>query len=404
MKIPGPARYSPKKMDSTGFQYTMGSKLPYYHNGKKINVIKQLSRSPKRKRKGTSPSKTLEKTRESPIKRRVSPKKKRNPDDEISEEEDEEEGPGPGAYNTNISTINHNGGVTIKRRYKPVSLSSDSVPGPGSYNTTLSPTKRGIKFEKSRRFKYADEIQFSREDTTIVGPGSYKIKSQFEKGLYDSPKGATIGGKAMIVPEDNVAVPGPGSYEKEVVIPSKKGFSFTKKLHSGSILDKDPSIPGPGTYETVEVRSAKAATFKGRTFKELEVTPGPGLYHQDAHFGQSGKKYTMGIRSDGLDMIGEIKHNPGPGAYLHKEFVGSEAPSYSLGLRTSPVKLTSDIAPGPGAYEYDRSVNTKTGRTIGTKFIQASSHVSPIVDNPGPGQYETAGKTVDERKGFTFKG
>ena len=164
------------------------------------------------------------------------------------------------------------------------------------------------------------------------------------------------------------------------------------------------------------------------------LAPGPGTYHHQARSSQP----TYSIGKEQRTSGGPVKatYVPGPGAYTPADDKTSNAKSISTKLKGLLDRLDSRV-PGPGAYNPTSVTKKVSGGKLGAKSsmsVKELNNLGPGAYNlrgdftsgksdtkkkgtfgtarrsslgagstaPGPGMYESGGKSVRPRSGFSF--
>ncbi|KAH0574244.1 SHIPPO 1-like protein [Spironucleus salmonicida] len=209
--------------------------------------------------------------------------------------------PGPGAYETNRSSLSSSGSVMSFRARE---LKSAIGPGPSSYNTQ------------------------SASSLITKSAAAYSVRPKTSGSIFDE------------IAKNSIKV-GPGSYNTEYSSLSRTGSTI-----SGRYIEpkKQPS-PGPSQYSTQEaVRSisnrAPGYSMKFsqkqvfQTTKMQNIVPGPGAftYQLDTLH----KRGTGPFAKDGLNKRQKKVKSPGVGQYnIETKINQKQAPSYTLSGRHS---------------------------------------------------------------------
>lgn len=286
--------------------------------------------------------------------------------------------PGPGAYSPSNSKSPVGVKFTLSTRFNRPSL-KNRLPGPGAYNslslhthnTSASSLKNGGYFTKGERSSI-----FPNVSSTMVGPGQYNVKRDFEEisTMRKSPS------------------PPPEEGEKKV-----------KK-----ILSKVAPMPGPGQYDVIKAITSKHRNSPGfsignsnRDFMDVRQAAHQGMtgdifrYSQMDYIGRESPKhsFTVGKRSE----LSPPRNVPGPTAYnidiadYNKK--GSVKGTFGSGARKlNSITREQEYAPGPG--EYDIILDSVTR---GLKMSKSSKTLEYNNGVPGPGQYDFYNE-FDEKK------
>jgi len=235
------------------------------------------------------------------------------------------------------------------------------------------------------------------------GPGTYdQIKPETVKDSYPA-WGAGSSKRPNLYGSSNPEV-GPASYEvnkKETKKHLSKTFSRTKR---GQSETKGISTVGPDAYNPKAFGKAPPAFsfgYKGEGFVNTATAyvPGPGAYEAKDGFEHAteGMKHTRSAfnktapqaqtRSRDPDLGSSAL--PGPGSHFNPNVDNYNfrffTPTWSFGKATRD-DLYNDEAthvPGPGKYNFNGSINTKTGFTIlGKNKVKGNTNYVP-----GPNVY-----------------
>ncbi|OMJ68979.1 hypothetical protein SteCoe_33427 [Stentor coeruleus] len=290
--------------------------------------------------------------------------------------------PGPGAYDSKFAV----GGpkYTIKGREEKRHISTS--PGPGHYNQEVNDFS--IK-DRSPAYKIGLS---ARSDMKKIyenpGPGQYDTRSKIS-----GPKwGFGSDGKSKYIKND---MPGPGAYES-LTPKYNKGFSMTSRKHEKSL----ENYPGPGSYENRNrILSPSWSMGIQAKLKELEAykngVPGPGAY-TESYVRPHSTAPIMGSAKKG--MKNETGETPGPGAYDVKP-KAMEGPKFTM--QGKNLKEHIDKIPGPGHYDQDiNNVNAKDRSPAYKLGTAARIEEKKLLQNPGPGQYDTRSKDLGPQWGF----
>lgn len=285
------------------------------------------------------------------------------------------ENPGPGSYNLESKPRGPQFSI-LGRSESPI---KNNNPGPGQYE----PDNLNISRDKSPSFKMGSA---SRPDiiknTQSPGPGTYEIaKSQI------GPKWGFGSDERNQYFINNS--PGPGTYD--IHIEQKSGYTMAKKFLENS----SDYVPGPGAYDT-SLRTKSPQWTMGRESKAQMIirnnVPGPGSYNvEDVRPHSLAPK--MGSSEKSPQKVTEKA--PGPGAYeIPNRAV--EGPQFSIKGRDE--KSNKNNLPGPGQYNQDISIKDRSPAfSIGTS---AKIDKGRILENPGPGAYDTRDKDTGPKWGF----
>ncbi|CAD8043184.1 unnamed protein product [Paramecium primaurelia] len=145
-----------------------------------------------------------------------------------------EESPGPGTYNQ-YSQMNKSKGTKFQKSPKLYDY-SNKIPGPGAYDSKLSTlqTQGGVmgKLYRSKRI------------CTTPGPGQYDIDQSFDDKLVNINRWS----KSKRFQDERTDVIGPGQYDIDRSL-MKTGVSFTKQKNNRDKIQKQLfESPGPGHY------------------------------------------------------------------------------------------------------------------------------------------------------------
>jgi len=219
----------------------------------------------------------------------------------------------------------------------------------------------------------------------MPGPGSYNIDSK-----PSGPK-VTIAGKYE--EKDKNLSPGP---KYDPLISSKESYKFTIRGKPKEIMKKD--TPGPGTYEFELLRPSKSAISFGTSHRKslIEVPksplPGPGTYEYPSVpiSERKGPRYSYFIYSK--DRFGKSEEKrittstmPGPGTYDTKPIIGSEGIKPTISSRVAKLAPTKSLTtPGPGTYAPGINKYKAPAYKLGTAKRTKDEQTK---DNIGPGSY-----------------
>lgn len=172
------------------------------------------------------------------------------------------------------------------------------------------------------------------------------------------------------------ASPGPGAYDQNKSVSSKRDFpkySMGKSTRSHSLSKSIIKNPGPGEYNILQ-------GFSGNS------------------------KYSFGLKYNDLNRTSPMGGTPGPGAYspekLHKKDY-----KFTFGIKSEKVLPKSNKMPGPGNYETKSDFENSLGNAFGKDKKLSNFMSKTIVMNPGPGAYgdlETASKRFKNSQNIKF--
>ena len=141
-------------------------------------------------------------------------------------------------------------GSTCERSMKLTNCQDDSQPGPGAYyNTALTIKKPSLFlfYRKENPDTYIPNKIRKEKEKSILGPGKYTIKSQFDKEKLDY-SGPCQRRFNYTLKEENI-IPGPGEYiqlkewnQPKISIPLKQ------KNKQKDIIHQEFMTPGVGVY------------------------------------------------------------------------------------------------------------------------------------------------------------
>lgn len=156
----------------------------------------------------------------------------------------------------------------------------DTTPGPGSYLeiSKVSRPKAGktaTSFGGSKRFEKGS----ATIGPGVVGPGSYNVGFKFGKETK-AKKEAKVKAEARCpsLINDNIKVPGPGSYEPRNTMEDKLIYKIQRgyrgQFGSTEVRSKEPEQdqqPGPGSYNPLAVSGEKqiSAAFKSKIERKM---------------------------------------------------------------------------------------------------------------------------------------
>ncbi|CAD8132450.1 unnamed protein product [Paramecium pentaurelia] len=347
---PGPNHYSVNPIDKpTGYKFSKSSRKPLYQSTiapdpgtyeNKIQAILPHTSSVRfTKAKETSPKET----EIGPGSYNLSDQKKapaftfQSRFDSIGSEIMKT--PGPGNYELeHIHTQKpQNKGFSTSQR---TNILLSNHPGPGSYEIEIPKFSTKIKFPKSQR-----SMDWSHVGP---GPGAFDLNLPKQQGItFGSKRNQQI---------DRANVPGPGSYDPDVLdgkFKSIKGAKIGKSERSSQNFSKIG--PSPLDYDVSNYKyPTRHASFNKAMRPSMistERTPGPGSYIIDSKL----KKNGAIIPKASKDQI-NLEHLPGPGRYNPNDSMTSnKGPSYHIAKKYDKPQESSLL--GPGRYNIIRDVN-----------------------------------------------
>jgi hypothetical protein len=226
------------------------------------------------------------------------------------------------------------------------------------------PTSSGTR---STGFGYGKRSDFTLEYTGDsyldhkTSPGSYKIKSIFEKSTstgfsFGMTRRSTKNGRNKESYSPKKTPPGPGSYSNNHKAIGTEGKRWTLRPRTISPCPWERTnveVPGPGAYDpkldlsengisfVSKYESTKVARFSPPSFKRFSSKPrempGPGEYDPKTHMTRDGNYFISNYRSSNAckfskssrKFFGEHGHKnprnstPGPGEYVtYSDFGG----------------------------------------------------------------------------------
>ncbi|CAK60376.1 unnamed protein product (macronuclear) [Paramecium tetraurelia] len=247
--------------------------------------------------------------------------------------------PGPGNYQLEQSHTQRpkNKGFSTSQR---TNILLSNHPGPGSYEIEKPKFQTNIKFPKSQRSMDWSQIG--------PGPGAFDLNSPKQQGI-------TFGSKTN-QQIDRANVPGPGSYDPDVVegkFKSIKGAKIGKSERSSQNFSK--LGPSPLDYDVSNYKyPTRHASFNKAMRPSIistERTPGPGSYTIDSQL----KKNGAIIPKAPKDQI-NFENLPGPGKYNPNDsMISNKGPSYHIAKKYDKPQESSLL--GPGRYDIIRDIN-----------------------------------------------
>ena len=141
--------------------------------------------------------------------------------------------PGPGSYEPAKEVYSHIGGIVGKDLRD--SLVMSKTPGPGNYEHSANFKDKAPNWSLPKTARdHSPSMKYN------VGPGQYEHVNGYNK-VSDSAPSYNIANKAQKLKYDINKVPGPGSYERELM-KSRKSIKIGEK-----VKDLNPmNVPGPG--------------------------------------------------------------------------------------------------------------------------------------------------------------
>lgn len=171
-----------------------------------------------------------------------------------------DQSPGPGSYNTIISSGSPKASMKFRHKIKL----EERSPGPAQYEPQVIKEKRpSVKIGKSKRFIEIDEL--------LPGPGSYgTIGARSSSAIFGTSRK-----ECMFKGND---LPGPGEYKYRNTIGEGPSYTMSNKKP----FIKPNLSPGPGSYHVVKNETVKGVVFgksKSRDFIKVYNETGPADYN-----------------------------------------------------------------------------------------------------------------------------
>ena len=241
---------------------------------------------------------------------------------------------------------------------------------------------------------------------------------------------------AKSLSQDNIFVPGVGSYElrkdSSLIVPC---YRFDKEKRENLNMNNSAlKYPGPGKYENEIDKNSTASpkwTFtKSDRFRKLKPrnsklkrlnVPGPGTYNSKEFTGNEGPHYSFPKEkfnhSDSVDesMFKKIRNYPSPVTYNKSVEYLPDMPKYTIPKvdRNQMNNIRSKFiisCPGPGNYNPNKDVSS-TLRKITNCIISKSKrneeeNVNPKVKKiitPGPGWYNINNGELPQGPKYTIR-
>ena len=213
--------------------------------------------------------------------------------------------PGPGNYETNLSSLNKHGYAAAKSGRNI--FEKDQVPGPGNYETSISSlSKRGIA-------KLGSSTDRGMGGSGGPGPSDY---DPYQGGKEGWNRGLTIP-KSGRHDHGVDGTPGPAAYDSHIALDHLQKrigsrFAPTKANATGKL----DSSPGPADYDTARTSLSKRGQAvlpkSGRDGGNKDPTPGPADYDSGKIFEKDWKR---GVTIPHAGKNGKTDGTPGPGQY-----------------------------------------------------------------------------------------
>ena len=219
-----------------------------------------------------------------------------------------------------------------------------------------------------------------RKDERWIGPGSYNIDFQYNKGYSINRDDRKI----ELASKERV--PGPGAYNTRTDTPGHPQTISKAKRGQQDVAAKGYELNHkPWNQEEHDISSP---FFKSRTKREIfvvtERTPDPTNYQNTQRKRPKSAKAAFGQKSP--RFIYKDNDVPGPGAYEAEDcmWITSTTPT---GRHAHDVYNPGNGVPGPGSYEPQTTWEKKDKRPSSVFASKVKRKWGEGTANPGPGSY-----------------
>ena len=167
--------------------------------------------------------------------------------------------PGPGSYEPNNKVYSHIGGIVGKDLKE--SLIMSKTPGPGNYEHEANFKEKSPNYSLSKSARdYSPSAKYN------LGPGQYDPLNGYKK-VIDSAPSYNIANNAEKLKYDLGKVPGPGSYERELM-KSRKSVKIAEKIKDMPTMN----VPGPGVSHLLSSHTNSSASTTSPGCRAAEGT------------------------------------------------------------------------------------------------------------------------------------